>query len=400
MTARAVRSTPQPTASTPGAGVSQAHVRGRAGGFLTRAATVSAVLAALLLPQVANGGHAHAAPAAATTGSSESPVDPEASVTWTVAPADDVGADARISLRHSIDPGATVTDHVAVTNFSPRSVVFDVYASDGMVTEDGAFDLVPPEESSSTGSGAWIQIEPTEGATPRDGGGVRIEIPSETTRVLPISISVPPSATPGDHPAGIVAELASDPDAQVQMVSRVGVRAHLRVTGDLAPALAPAVEDVRWTPSWNPFAAGTLTVTYSVVNAGNVRLGSAEALSNSGLWGIGRSTEDLTHDEILPGQSVTETAELATWPTFRSSGTLTAAPSVVGTDEIPVELQSAQADYSAWTLPLPQLGLLAVVIGALLLLRRGRRRRALAVEDRIQRAVEEATLTVRGTENV
>jgi len=360
-----------------------------------RSAVLPAALltAALLTGTLLVGAPAGAATADETTAPAAGDQPGDSSVTWTISPATAEGPDSRISLRHGIDPAAAATDHVAVTNFSPQAVTFDVYASDGTVTADGAFDLVPAGEDRPDGSGSWIEIGAVGDAAPRDGGGITLEIAPESTVVLPVTITVPAGATPGDHPAGIVAELAQDAAGEVQVVSRVGVRTHLRVTGDLAPTLQPVVEDVRWNPSWNPFAAGTLTITYTVANTGNVRLGSSETLRQAGPAGAGAQVVEQDHGEILPRESVTATAATPTWPILRTAGTLTVAPTVVGADDVPGDLPPAEVSYSAWTLPWSQLALVALLVGALLLRRRARRRRALAVEARIREAVEAATST-------
>ncbi|PWD51819.1 hypothetical protein C8046_15365 [Serinibacter arcticus] len=382
------RAIPHPTSRT--------TLRSRALGTVRRARLIivpTVVLTSVALTSVALTAPAGAAPADEGAAAASAEAGAGASVTWTISPATAEGPDPRVSLRHGIDPGTAATDHVAVTNFSPQAVTFDVYASDGTVTEDGAFDLVPPGEPQTDGSGSWIEIGAIENAAPRDGGGITLEIAPESTVVLPVTITVPGEATPGDHPAGIVAELAQSPDGEVQMVSRVGVRAHLRVTGDLAPTLEPVVDEIRWSPSWNPFAAGTLTVTYTVANTGNVRLGSGETVEQAGVLGTGRSSVAETHDEILPRQSVVTTVAPRTWPTFRTTGTLTVVPTTVGADEIPGDLPQAQVTYSAWTLPWSQLAAIVLLVGGLLLRRRVRRRRDLAVEARIKEAVEAATST-------
>ena len=56
----------------------------------------------------------------------------ETSTTWAVAPASAEGPDGRVSFRHTIDPGGSVEEFVAVTNFSAAAAPFAIYASDGV----------------------------------------------------------------------------------------------------------------------------------------------------------------------------------------------------------------------------------------------------------------------------
>ncbi len=77
--------------------------------------------------------------------SAETP-DPVGEVTWSIVPADAAGVpDQRVSFRLDLQPGATVTEHALVTNFSAGPVTFDILAADGVLSSSGAFDLLPPE---------------------------------------------------------------------------------------------------------------------------------------------------------------------------------------------------------------------------------------------------------------
>ncbi|WP_157612425.1 hypothetical protein [Ruania albidiflava] len=57
-------------------------------------------------------------------------------------PAQDEEAGDRISVRHEIDPGSRVTDAVEVRNFGAEPATFRIYASDGVVGDSGAFDVL------------------------------------------------------------------------------------------------------------------------------------------------------------------------------------------------------------------------------------------------------------------
>lgn len=308
--------------------------------------------------------------------------------TWALEPADENGADGRVSLRHELDPGASIADHVVLTNFSEHDATFAIYASDGVVDDAGNFDLLSPETAPSDG-GSWVEIGEVDGARSRDGGGIVLDAPASSSTVVPLEIAVPARATPGDHPAGVVAELVTDGGAALQMSSRVGVRLHLRVAGDVVAEVTPRVE-ATYSPSWNPFAPGTVTLDYVVENTGNIRMGADVDATVTGPFDLGGGQVLAEHREILPGQSAAGSGEIAVWPLFVGRGEIVATPVGVGEDAVPAALTPGTAEFRVWTVPWSQLVLLALLVAAPFLVVRARRRSAARVQARIDAAVAAA----------
>jgi hypothetical protein len=323
----------------------------------------------------------------AATAAADEP-DPAAAATWALGPATQDGADGRISLRRTIDPGGSADDLVVLTNFSSRATTFTLYAGDGLVDDGGTFDIGPAGEV-PTDAGSWITLGPVDGAQPDPDGRLVLEVAAESSVLIPVRIAVPADAAPGDHPAGVVAELAA-PDGAVQLASRVGVRVHLRVAGDVTAALRVTDVHARWVPSWNPFAAGTVHLTYDIENAGNVRLGSEARTTLAGPFGLGTATSTASHREILPGRAVTVEADLPSWPVVRSTGQIEVRPGLVGDDALAIVLMTETAGLTVWTVPWTQLALVAAVVALLLVVRRTRRRAAARVQARIDAAVAQA----------
>lgn len=360
----------------------------------TRAAQllVSTALAAAVVALPATAASAVTAPAHGTSASAPLDAttdDATGTTTWTVEPATVDGPDGRVSHRIDAAPGQTVADHVAVTNFSAHPATFELYASDGLVTADGQFDLLPAG-TVPTDSGAWVALG--EGGVPAADGTtpMLVEVGPEATVTVPFTLTVPADATPGDHPAGIVAALVpAAGEQQVTFDARVGVRLHLRVAGDVLPTLAVTDVQASYSPSWNPFAAGSVEVGYTVTNEGNVRLGAGTAVEASGPFGWGETTaEGASQRELLPGQSAASTVVLdGTWPLGRMSGDVTVVPVVVGDDVVEVEVSEVSAGWSAWAVPWAQLALLVLAVAVVLLARRARRRREAATQRRIDAAV-------------
>ena len=311
-------------------------------------------------------------------------------VTWALRPASSNAPDGRVSLRHTIDPGAKVQEQLALTNYSDTAAVFAVYASDGTVSADGSFDLIPADEQ-PTGGGTWVSLTPPDGAQDRSEGGFLVDVPAGDVVMIPVQIDVPSDASPGDHPAGVVAELVPDTATEVHLASRIGVRLHLRVSGDVVAHVRAEGITSTYSPSWNPFVPGILTVDYSVVNTGNVRLGASSVISVAGPFGL-LPVRGPTADqrEILPGQATTSSAELEVWPLFLAEGTVSVTPGVVGEDVIEQAPKSTGSSFSGWTVPWSQLSLLALIVLGVIGFRRTRARSAARVQARIDAAVAEA----------
>ncbi|TQJ30620.1 hypothetical protein [Microbacterium sp. SLBN-146] len=316
---------------------------------------------------------------------------PTDSTTWAIAPGGADGPDGRVSLRHRLDPGATVADQVVVTNFSARPALFRIYASDGVVTDDGNFDLIPAEEAPTDG-GSWITLGPLADLTPEESGGYQVEIPAGGTLTVPVQISVPADASPGDHPAGIVAELLQAGDSPVQFTTRVGVRAHLRVTGEVVANVTPENFTTTFHPNWNPFAPGTLEVTYDLANNGNVRLGATTSTDVTALFDIALAGATGEAREILPRQSTSVTETFTVWPVFMTFGEVTATPTIVGSDDpVTTELTPTTTSFTAWTIPWSQLVILVILAALITFIVWSRKRSESRTQAKIDAAVAAAT---------
>lgn len=305
-----------------------------------------------------------AAPAAADV--------PPNSIQWSVVPADAGGPDGRISLRHAVDPGGTATDAIAVTNSGAVDAEFEVATGTGVVGSDGAFDVVSAQPGEA---GEWIRLDGTA-----DG---RIAVPAGQTRVLPVTITVPADATPGDHPAGITVGVARDSD-DVTVRHRIGVRVHLQVFGTLAPALAVTDVTSSFAASANPFEPGTVTVEYTLHNTGNVRLGASERIEVAGAFGLAASTNaGAAPVEILPGTSVRQSSHVTASPLLLLFGSVEAAPVALGDDVLTLPA-AATAGFALFAFPWAVLlGLLVIGAGiavVIVLRRRARARMDAAIE--------------------
>lgn len=215
--------------------------------------------------------------------------------TFGIGPADSKELDGRPFLTYLASPGARLTDHVALVNLATKKVTLNVYAVDAEIGTDGSFGYVAkaaPRRDAST----WITpITPTHRPT--------ITVAPRSTVILPIVIVIPANASPGDHAAGVITSLTSkvvtDQGERIDFEQRVALRAFVRVSGPLHPRLAIEHLRARYRGTANPIGGGTVTVSYTVHNTGNVRLGAQQQVMISGLFGTTRPAQALADVPLL-----------------------------------------------------------------------------------------------------
>ncbi|MFC7219896.1 WxL protein peptidoglycan domain-containing protein [Streptomyces polyrhachis] len=296
----------------------------------------------------------------------------EGRTTFGVQPSGPRKPDRRPNLSYGVTPGATVTDHVAVLNYGRKPLTLRLYAGDGFTTPDGGFDLLAAKHKAKD-AGSWVKL--------RRG---RLTLAPGARAIVPFRLTVPRHATPGDHAGGIVASVSAMRTTaggdRVAVEQRVGARLYIRVAGELTSVLD--VHRVSASYEASAFGSGTATVTYSVRNTGNVRLGATQAVRVSDWFQAQRATghrEELP--ELLPGASLTFTAQASgVLPTFRDTATVVVTPKPVKGDVPRGALTPVTDEKGFAAVSWVYLGLLVLPLGALALwlVRRLRRRRALA----------------------
>nr|BFE56266.1 hypothetical protein GCM10020063_007920 [Dactylosporangium thailandense] len=308
----------------------------------------------------------------------------KSSVTWSVAPGTDKGPDGRAAFTFEADPGQTLRDVVAVSNFSAAPATFRVYASDAVNTPTGGFDLLAGDRK-PTDVGAWVALTQST-----------VTIPANATVNVPFTLAIPANGTPGDHAGGIVAALQRAGQGPVVVENRIGARIYLRVHGKLAPSLGITRIDARYHHSPNPFAGGDVTVEYTLRNTGNVRLAAAQLAAVTGASG-GRlaSAAGPPVAELLPGQSLQYTVTIrGVAPLGPLGADVTVTPSAVKGDRYTESLSAAglgtgRRRAGLFAMPWSQLVLLvllaALVVLAVIVLRRRRRAAARTLAAAVER---------------
>ncbi|MFK3985751.1 hypothetical protein ACI2K4_35995 [Micromonospora sp. NPDC050397] len=283
-------------------------------------------------------------------------------LTWAVQPADRNGPDGRRWIERTLDPGQVVTEHLAVRNLSGGAVNFTLRAADGYLTDRGRFNMLPSDRGSVDG-GTWIEVRETVSVGPNE------------TKVVPFTITVPGDAAPGDHPAGIAATVTSA-GGTVAVESRVGFRVMLRASGTVTAALAVSGLTAAYERSWNPFAAGTVRLGYTVTNGGNVAVTGTGPATVAGLFDLTTRRASTRVEETLPGGSRRVDARVdGVWAWGRLRTTVDLTPSVLVGATAGAEVRPGSAAVTIWAPPWPQLALAAVLVGLALLVRATARRR-------------------------
>ena len=319
------------------------------------------------------------APGAASFAQTTADPSYETTVSWSVRPADTAQGTGRPNFAYELAPGGTVGDALIVTNRSVDPIDLGIYAADGFLTADGTLDILAGGEP-STELGSWVDIDVPE-----------LTLASGQTVEIPFTVAVPAEASPGDYAAGVVASMLVTGDDGTITERRLGSRIHLRVLGDLVPALSVTNVSVDYHGTANPIEGGAATVTYTLVNDGNTRLSPDVDVSVAGPFGWAPVTAAEEVPDLLPRSSIERTVELASVPplallTADVTATSTVVSPGITTDAVLPEPLVSNGSAATAAVPWTVLAIL-LVIAALVFWRIRAHKRAKAQH---QRAIDDA----------
>ncbi len=351
---------------------------------VTAAAIGLMVVAAIMLtgaPAVAD-----PAPTPSPSGATKAPgavAPPVApgSISWAVQPSSASGPDGRRSFSYDrLKPGTLVRDYVAVTNFSAMPVTFELYATDAFNNASGSLDLLPATQK-PTDIGSWVSdLKKT------------ITLAPNARANEPFTLTIPKTATPGDHAGGFIASVTvagqDNAGTVVKVDRRLAVPLNLRVDGPLTAAVTIESVSSAYHDTVNPIGGGTVDMQYTVHNTGNIRLNLTQDVVAKGLFGlttVGRAQAPPLTD-LLPGATYTATVHLSdVFPLGPMTMHVRAVPSQpAGVPPLSSQLAAVSFSVSMWATPWLVLLILVLLIGGffvgrwVLRIRRSRRQRALA----------------------
>ena len=285
----------------------------RARAALVRAAIgllVALPLAGAALPASAVSGDPTPAP---STGAGASDGAGQASspdlVTFGMSTASGDKPDDRGFISVSAPPGSTLYDGVAVFNLSDVALPIDVYPTDATNDEDGGISLSARADT-TTEVGKWTSL-----------GASSLNVPAQSTAtgpgavIVPVTISIPAGAEPGDHSGSVVASITAEGQANgnspaINFEQRTSVRIYVRVQGDIRPGLTITGVHSEFLAG-GAFGTGKLEVEYTLTNSGNVRYGIEPSVRATGPFGLAPHGADGGKiAELLPHASVKQSVTL------------------------------------------------------------------------------------------
>ncbi len=342
-------------------------------GFITPAGPAWAAPSPSAKPSASAKAGQSAKPGAAGTAAAKKP----AAVTWGIGPAAAVGAAERPFFSFGVTPGAQASDHVTLVNYSLTALDLDVYSIQADNTDTGAIGFLSSTDKPAD-IASWLSVGVTRPVVVQVPGRPNASSPPGHV-TLPIKLVVPLNAEPGDHVGGIAAALdvesSNSKGEHLKLEQRVVSRVYVRVSGPLRPKLEIVDVHARYHEKGATFAAGSMSVSYTIRNTGNVRVKAVQAVQVSGLFGSSKKVDPGDIAQLLPGGSSKVSVVIpGVWPTFLVRPRITVTTSAIAGDLDP-HLPPLSSSSWVWAIPW---GVLAIVLalGLGLWLRRRYRRRA------------------------
>jgi hypothetical protein len=231
--------------------------------------------------------------------------NPSGNLSFSVVGATPKGPDGRYVFAYTnVKPGSVIHDWVELYNGSSETGAFLLYGVDATGTTTKSSLIFDQATQKPKDLGSWMSFyaSSTQPNTPQGsfvmGGRHGI--------IEPFTITVPLTATPGDHTGGLIAQVGHQATTKsgegVTVYSRIVLPVEIRVTGPLTAGLQIQSVSTSFSTPLNPFATATASVSYTVANVGNTRLSGDQVLKVSGLLGSTIIKPDLPM--ILPGDSM------------------------------------------------------------------------------------------------
>jgi hypothetical protein len=333
-------------------------------------ATVAGLLAAAAIilasgPAAADPSPAPSQSAPASPGANAPQAAP-GTISWAAQPSSAQGPDGRrIFSYDKVKAGTVVHDYVAVTNYSAMPVTFKVYATDAFNNASGQLDMLPAAQKPKD-VGAWVSVNKNT---------LNLQ-PKESINEA-LTLTVPASATPGDHAGGIIVSVTVEGKDKsgglVKVDRRLAVPLNLRVDGALQAGIKIESVSSAYHGSANPVQGGGVDVNYTIHNTGNIRLNLTQDISAKGLFGLARlrSTAANPLTDLLPDATYQTKVHLANvFPLGPMNVRVHAVPSQpAGMPPIPVKPAAQSFSVSMWATPWLLVLLIVVLVGGFFLVR-------------------------------
>lgn len=148
-----------------------------------------------------------------------------------IRPTDEQGS-PRSWFVYTLDPGAQKDDNVVIQNLSSQPQDVLVYPVDATATTEGSFAPLA-SDAPRVDVSSWLTLASNEAVT----------LGPNESKTIPFHLSVPQNATPGIHTGAIIVQLAAaktqnQQNVSMNVVTRVGARMYVTVTGQVHESLA------------------------------------------------------------------------------------------------------------------------------------------------------------------
>ena len=254
------------------------------------------------------------------------------------------------SFDHAVESSTSVTDAVEIFNFTDKTMVFDVYASDMVPLADGGLTAASRTDE-VTGTGLWIVVSTDT-----------VEVPPRESVLVDFDIVVPVGTPPGDQFAALLVEPETEPTGgSIESRTRIGIRVNIEVIGevDLGVALGGLTSER---------LGGTVQYRLEVENTGSVTF-EAGGIATVADWRGNQRAEIVFEPAgvfVAPGDQVVLVADWTDPPLFGRFDTTATVQATVGDREsVPFETGVLTVWIIPWALVISILVVVLIIAGIL-----------------------------------
>jgi len=203
----------------------------------------------------------------------------------------------RSRFTFDLQPGESGQDQIYVMNMGTQPILLTLYSADARSLVDGTFDVDTLDQTPKD-VGSWVKF--ANGTT-----STTVALQNQQSMVVPFTVSIPANAQPGDHVGGIAVQSGGLGAGQIKVAQRIVTRLYARIPGALTPNLTVSNLSTSYTPSINPFA-GTINMSFTINNPGNVSLNADVTTSATTVFGIPVGSQATSQvSEMTPGTTRT-----------------------------------------------------------------------------------------------
>jgi hypothetical protein len=195
---------------------------------------------------------------------------------------------------HTLGPGSIISEGVRVINNTDETKNIRIYSVDSEIASGGKF-ACSQFSAQKTSVGSWIAIE-----------DAIVSLESKTNTVVPFQITVPESASPGEHNGCIVIEELETSESQktgINLRFRTGIRVAITVPGEIKQEvvfLGLSIDKKKIPASYK----SSLLVKPRLMNVGNVSVDTRVVVAVKSPFG--RLIEEQNSVFTVPGGEQTD----------------------------------------------------------------------------------------------